>query len=333
LVTPLGRSGLIAIPRFADELATLPSETLLQEIRQAIAYAATLGARSVSLAGMLPAHTRYGYALLEADKSATQPALTTGHSTTVVAVVKTVQAALAATRQDLSTLTVGCLGVGSIGSGALQLLLTQVGQPAALMLCDLAGSGDRLNTLAAELRHKFDYQGQVRIIEVGDCLPAELYAVDLLIGATSRPNLLDVAQLAPGSIVVDDSFPACLDIDQAIERMTTAQDLLVVGGGLLHCGAVQRTFHLPVSHPALGQAIAGQLQADAVASCQLEALLWAARSGLPLTHGVATVAHARQYWQAAETMGITAAPLHLRDFHIGEPLLERVQALCAKRRQ
>ena len=333
LVTPLGCSGLIAIPRFADELATLPSETLLQEIRQAIAYAATLGARSVSLAGMLPAHTRYGYALLEADKSATQPALTTGHSTTVVAVVKTVQAALAATGQDLSTLTVGCLGVGSIGSGALQLLLTQVGQPAALLLCDLVGSGERLNALAAELRRKFDYQGQVHIIEVGDCLPAELYAVDLLIGATGRPNLLDVAQLAPGSIVVDDSFPACLDIDQAIERMTTAHDLLVVGGGLLHCGAVQRTLHLPMTNPVLSQAIAGQFQADAVASCQLEALLWAARPGLPLTHGVATVAHAHQYWQAAETMGITAAPLHLRDFHIGEPLLERVQALCAKRRQ
>ncbi|MCE7989609.1 MAG: amino acid adenylation domain-containing protein [Caldilinea sp. CFX5] len=332
LATPLGHSGLIAIPRFADELATLPHGLLGQAIRQAIGAATTLGARCVSLAGMLPAHTRYGYALLEADENVTQPALTTGHSTTVVAVVKTVQAALTATQQDLSTLTVGCLGIGSIGSGALHLLLTTVGQPAALILCDLVGSGDRLRALAADLCQKFDYRGQVRIIEVDDRLPAELYMADLLIGAASRPNLLEVTRLAPGSIVVDDSFPACLDLDYAIERMRTAQDLLVVGGGLLTCGAVQRTLYLPFSQPMLAQQIAGQLHADAIASCQLEALLWSTCPDLPLTHGVATLAGALAYWQVAATKGITAAPLHLRDFRITESLLHHLKQIIRQRR-
>lgn len=248
-----------------------------------------------------------------------------------VAVVKTIQATLAATQQDLSTLTVGCLGVGSIGSGALQLLLAQVGKPTALFLCDLASSGDRLCALAADLCQKFDYNGQVRIIKVDDRLPEELYRADLLIGAASRPNLLEVARLAPGSIVVDDSFPACLDLDQAIARMTTAQDLLVVGGGLLHCGTVQRTLYLPFSQPTLAQQIAGQLHTDAIASCQVEALLWAACPTLPLTHGIATLTGALAYWQAAEKLGVTAAPLHLRDFRITESLLQSIRQSIRQR--
>ena len=328
----MGDSGLIALPHFADELSAIPQAELHQTIQQAMQQATALGARCIALAGMLPAHTRYGYALLATEQNRAQPALTTGHSTTVVAVVKTIQAALAATGQDLSTLAVGCLGVGSIGSAALQLLLQVGGHPATLTLCDVGGSGDRLRTLAATLHQKFDYQGHVHIIEVDDRLPTELYTVDLLIGATSRPNLLKVAQLMPGTIVVDDSFPACLDVDQAMERMRRQQDILVTGGGLLHCGAIQRTLYLPTPNTTLGQLIAGQLHPDAIASCQLEALLWSAHPGLPLTHGVATLAQAQQYWAAAEATGVSAAPLHLRDYRITEPLLQQMKAIYAERR-
>lgn len=332
LTTPLGDSGLLALPYFADELSAIPQAELHQAIQQAMQQATALGARCIALAGMLPAHTRYGYALLATEQNSAQPTLTTGHSTTVVAVVKTIQAALAATGQDLSTLAVGCLGVGSIGSAALQLLLQVGSHPSTLTLCDVVGSGERLRALAATLHQKFDYQGHVHIIEVDDHLPTELYTVDLLIGATSRPNLLNIAQLTPGTIVVDDSFPACLDVDQAIERMRRRQDILVTGGGLLHCGAIQRTLYLPTQNSTLAQLIAGQLHADAIASCQLEALLWSAHPGLPLTHGVATLAQAEQYWAAAEATGINAAPLHLRDFRIGEALLQQMKAICAARR-
>jgi len=332
LTTPLGDSGLIALPHFADELSALPKAELYQAIHRAMQQATALGARCIALAGMLPAHTRYGYALLATDQTRPQAALTTGHSTTVVSVVKTIQAALAATAQDLSTLAVGCLGVGSIGSAALQLLLTMGGHPATLTLCDVAGSGERLRALATTLHQKFDYQGNVHIIEVDERLPTELYTVDLLIGATSRPNLLDVAQLPSGTIVVDDSFPACLDVEQAIERMRRRQDILVTGGGLLQGGAIQRTLYLPTQNTTLGSLIAGQLHPDAIASCQLEALLWSAHPGLPLTQGVASLAHAQHYWVAAAAMGISAAPLHLRDFRIGEALLQQVKAICAKRR-
>ncbi len=250
--TRLGCSGLIAIPWFADELATIPTDQLCQAIQQAIGQAQTLGARCVALAGMLPAHTRYGYALLETEQASPRPPLTTGHSTTVVAVVKSVLAVLAATGQTLATQEVSCLGLGSIGRAAIQLLLQRAGHPAALTLCDVKGSAQRLHALAATLRQEFDYQGRVRIIEVTGALPAEFYQTDLIIGATSQPNLLDVARLAPGTIVVDDSFPACFDVDQAMARMTTAADVLLIGGGLLHCGPIQRTVYLPLPSDALG---------------------------------------------------------------------------------
>lgn len=332
LTTPLGDSGLIAMPYFADELSAMPKAALYESIQQAMQQAVAFGARAIALAGMLPAHTRYGYALLTTEHRTAQAMLTTGHSTTVVAVVKTIQATLATTEQALSTLAVGCLGVGSIGSAALQLLLKIGGHPATLTLCDVVGSGDRLRALATTLHQKFDYQGNVRIIEVDECLPSELYTVDLLIGATSRPNLLDVMQLRPGTIVVDDSFPACLDVDQAIERMRRQQDILVTGGGLLHCGAIQRTLYLPTQNTTLARLIAGQLHPDTIASCQLEALLWSVYPSLPLTHGVATLAQAQQYWRAAEAIGISAAPLHLREFRMTESLLQQIKAICAKRR-
>src|SRR5215813_6203424 len=47
------------------------------------------------------------------------------------------------------------------------------------------------------------------------------------------PGVLDVKQLAAGTIVVDDSFPHCFDFELAIHRMTSQKDVLLVDGGLV----------------------------------------------------------------------------------------------------
>ncbi|MBX3010090.1 MAG: amino acid adenylation domain-containing protein [Caldilineaceae bacterium] len=329
LETPLGRSGMIAIPWFADELTAMPKPALYRDIQAAIHLATTLGARCVSLAGMLPAHTRYGYALIDGAQPANSPPLTTGHSTTVVAVVQSVLAALAATKRPLAAQTVGCLGLGSIGSAALQLLLKVADHPAELLLCDVAGSGPRLQTFVATLRRELDYQGQVHIIEVEKTLPTAFYRATVILGATSRPQVLAVAQLAPGTLVIDDSFPPCFALDQALARMTTAQDVLLVGGGLLACGPSQRTVYLPGPHAALGERIAQQLLPDTIAGCQLEALLWANQPTLPLTQGMANLPNALAYWQAAQNAGLCAAPLHLQEWRVTATLTQQLQRFAS----
>ncbi|NEE41004.1 hypothetical protein G3M53_88450, partial [Streptomyces sp. SID7982] len=68
--------------------------------------ASALGARAVSLAGMIPSLTGYGFDVLRAvGTTGSALAVTTGHAATVVSVVRTVHAALDATGQQLSSLT------------------------------------------------------------------------------------------------------------------------------------------------------------------------------------------------------------------------------------
>ncbi|WP_415925048.1 hypothetical protein [Streptomyces sp. AK04-3B] len=121
---------------------------------------------------MIPSLTGYGYDVLRETTATgatpTAAALTTGHATTTVAVVKTVHAALAATGRDLGELTLAVVGCGSIGTSSLRLLLARSPHPPArLLLCDLPGSAPRLHDLAAELSAGCP-QTPVQVVEAED---------------------------------------------------------------------------------------------------------------------------------------------------------------------
>ncbi|WP_432192487.1 amino acid adenylation domain-containing protein [Streptomyces sp. bgisy027] len=322
--TPLGNSGFVALPLFADELA--PAGDLAARTARAVEHAAALGARCVSLAGMIPSLTGYGYDVLR--ESTTGAAITTGHASTTVAVVKTVGAALTAAGRRLGEVTLAVVGCGSIGLSSLRLLLaTAPCPPARLLLCDLPGSTERLRRLAAELSS--GHPGMpVEVVESGQALPAAVYGADVIVTAVSgATRLLDVARLRPGTIVVDDSFPHCFDTTSALDRMDRDQDVLVVGGGLLSLGTTRT--RLAEDLPAVASAgfalrpgIPGTL-----ASCRLESLLHAdlgapgrSPGGLPLIHGLVDLSRALAHWDAAEAAGIRPAPLHLLDRVVGAPL-------------
>ncbi|MFJ4369347.1 amino acid adenylation domain-containing protein [Streptomyces chartreusis] len=322
--TPLGSSGFVALPLFADELA--PTGDLAARTARAVEHAAALGARCVSLAGMIPSLTGYGYDVLR--ETTTGPAITTGHASTTVAVVKTVGAALTASGRGLGEVSLAVVGCGSIGVSSLRLLLaTAPCPPARLLLCDLPGSAERLQGLAAELSS--EHPGMpVEVVESGQTLPAAVYGADVIVTAVSgATRLLDVARLRPGTIVVDDSFPHCFDTTSALDRMDRDQDVLVVGGGLLSLGTTRT--RLDEDLPAVASAgfalrpgIPGTL-----ASCRLESLLHAhlgapgrSPGQLPLIHGLVDLPRALAHWDAAEAAGIRPAPLHLLDRVVGLPL-------------
>ncbi|MGW4871935.1 amino acid adenylation domain-containing protein [Streptomyces chartreusis] len=322
--TPLGNSGFVALPLFADELA--PTGDLAARTARAVEHAAALGARCVSLAGMIPSLTGYGYDVLR--ETTTGAAITTGHASTTVAVVKTVGAALTATGRRLGELSLAVVGCGSIGVSSLRLLLaTAPCPPARLLLSDLPGSAERLQGLAAELSS--EHPGMpVEVVESGQALPAAIYGADVIVTAVSgATRLLDVARLRPGTIVVDDSFPHCFDTTSALDRMDRDRDVLVVGGGLLSLGTTRT--RLAEDLPAVASAgfalrpgIPGTL-----ASCRLESLLHAhlgapgrSQGELPLIHGLVDLPRALAHWDAAEAAGIRPAPLHLLDRVVGLPL-------------
>ena len=328
--TPLGRSGFVALPWFADELGAagavpgsgrpvrgaadmgsgragaVPGQAgavsgraglasgrggLAEEVAAAVEFAAGLGARTVSLAGMIPAYTGYGAAVTPYLRN--EVGLTSGHAVTAAAVVRTALAALAARGRRIEDSVVAFLGVGSIGTSSLRLLLARAGEtPAGLILCDLPSASARLAELAAE---------------IGASVEADVYRADLIIAATSGgPSTLDVDRLRPGTMVVDDSFPHCFDTARALARMRDRGDVLITGGGLLDCGPLTNTIM-----PGLPSITAGL--PGAIASCRLESLLHAATPGLPLVTGPVEPVQAAAYWDALDAAGVRPAPLHLLD--------------------
>jgi predicted amino acid dehydrogenase len=315
--TPLGRSGFVALPLFADELAG--DGTLAAHTARAVDTASALGARSVSLAGMIPSLTGYGFDVLRAPHA--PASVTTGHAATVVSVVRTVHAALSATGRDLAATNLAVVGLGSIGASSLELLLTLAERPPArLVLCDVPGSGPRLRGLARTLRERgLADEVAVRVSDPG--LPDAVYEAGLVVAAVSGHRaLLDVDRLRPGTVVVDDSFPHCFDTGRALARMRRDADVLVLGGGLLTVGSTRRTLAegLP-GVVATAEAVARHGIPGTLASCRTESLLHACGADVPLVRGLVDAPTALAYWRAMEQAGITAAPPHLLD-QVLEPL-------------
>ncbi|MFY1698648.1 amino acid adenylation domain-containing protein [Solwaraspora sp. WMMA2101] len=331
LVTPFGRSGFVCLPVFADELGP----GLAAVTADAVRLAARAGARCVSMAGMLPSVTGYGFDVVrQVDFDMVRqvdPAVrvTTGHAATATSVVLTTLAALAAAGRDLTAGPLAVVGLGSIGRSAVELLLRHGGpHPPRIVLADLPGSRQRLVDYPQRLR-RLGFRGKLVWADSTPAVAPAVYAAATIVAAVSASSaIVDVDRLRPGTVLVDDSFPYCVDPGAALDRMRRDGDVLVVGGGLLDCGTVRRL--LPAGLPPVavaGYAARGALP-DAVASCQVESLLQAARPDLPLVHGLVETELAAAYWSAARAVGITAAPLHLA----GTAVAELVAGRLARRR-
>jgi hypothetical protein len=159
--------------------------------------------------------------------------------------------------------------------------------------------------------------------EADPALPDTVYEADLIVAAVSGPGaILDVDRLRPGAIVVDDSFPHCFDTVRAVGRMQQQRDVLVVGGGLLHCGSTDRRTVEGLPPAATAGAVARLRPPGTIASCQLESLLLAATPGLAPVHGLVDIRLAEAYWTAVDAAGVRAAPLHLLDHTVDMHLLD-----------
>jgi amino acid adenylation domain-containing protein len=228
-------------------------------------------ARHAALGGLLPALTGLGARPLGPQ------VLTTGHAMTVVAMAWTVDAVLSRTGRSWSGLQVGLLGYGAIGRAVQALLRARLGEPAGWRISD---------------------PGQGHHDELLDC--------GLILGASSGGATLSVADLKPGCCVVDDSFPRCFVDADAIERMESAGDVLLVHGGAVDAGPLRRT-----SPFAQAAALRAAFGADWLPGCHAELLLLCANPDLGPTQGVVTAARAAQVEAVARAAGWTAAPLHL----------------------
>jgi predicted amino acid dehydrogenase len=320
--TPLGRIALLLIPRFDSQLYQEP-EDLLGMLSQALRTAGKLGARTVSLTGLLPSATRYGLALQEAVAGPDVPRITTGHATTAAAVMLAVRRILAEAGRDLPRERVGFIGLGSVGAASLRALLRCLPHPAEIRLCDVYSKRAALLDLRRELTEELGYRGPVQVLEARGTVPPELYESSLLVGATNVPDILDVDRLAPGTLLVDDSSPHCFRLDRAVRRLRERQDILFTEGGLLRAPQpLRQVIYLPAELEQVAQAVPAELFANYdshhITGCVLSGLLSAHREDLPPTVGLAGLPACLAHYEAVTALGFRAAALHCESFAVEE---------------
>jgi amino acid adenylation domain-containing protein len=312
--TPLGRIALMLLPRFDSQLYQEPQD-LLGLLSQALRTARKLGARTVSLTGLLPSATRYGLALREVLAGPNVPRVTTGHATTAAAVALAVRRIVTEAGRDLPGERVGFVGLGSVGVASLRTLLRCLPHPAEVSLCDVYSKREALLELRRELKEELGYRGPVHVLEARGNVPPGLYESSLLVGATNVPDVLDVDRLAPGTLLVDDSSPHCFRPDRAARRLRERQDVLFTEGGTLRAPQpLRQVLYLPAELEHLLQAVPAEALANHdprhITGCVFSSLLSAYRADLPPTLGPVSPQACLDHYQVLERLGFRAASLH-----------------------
>ncbi|HEY1376544.1 MAG TPA: thioester reductase domain-containing protein, partial [Gemmataceae bacterium] len=306
-----GRIATILIPRFDTQLYHDPDD-LTAVLADALAVAGRLGAETVSLTGLLPSATDYGRALPAGDG---RPAVTTGHASTTATVVFAVRRILAETGRDLTRERVAFVGLGSVGSAVLRLMLRCLPHPAEIRLCDVYGKHDALAALRREARD-LGYAGPVHLIEARGAVPAEVYEATLIVGAANAPDVLDVDHLRPGTLIVDDSAPHCFHPDKALRRLRDRGDILFTEGGTLAAPEpIRQTVYLPPALEAVARSVPRDLlpivtDPTQITGCVVSSLLSTLDTHLPPTVGLVDGPTALAHYVQLTELGFDAAPLH-----------------------
>jgi amino acid adenylation domain-containing protein len=320
--TPLGRTGLLVLPRFGSDLYDDPTG-LSRSITEALELAKCLGARVVSLTGLVPSATDYGRSIRPPREGL--PAITTGHATTVSTVILAIEKLTRLAGRDLQYERVGFLGVGSIGETSLRLMLRCFPHPPELILCDVYGKLDagRLT----ELLQGQEFRGSVRLLESRPEVPASFYDATLIVGATNVPELLDVNRLQPGTLIVDDSGPHCFRVAEAVDRLESRGDILITEGGVLRSPTpVTMLRHLPTAReevmpPKLCRRLRTH-EPNQITGCILASLLTARFEEIRPILGLPTTEDGLANYRRLTQLGFEAADPHCEEYVISE---ERVR--------
>jgi predicted amino acid dehydrogenase len=276
--------------------------------------AGTLGAQCVSLTGLIPSGSGFGQDL-EKVLPPGSPLVTTGHATTVAAVVFALARTIEHAGLQLADETLAVVGLGSIGSAALQLALSVLPRPRRLVLCDLFSKESSVRALAESLAAKYQIETEVCLAKEGR-VPEPVYRARAIIGATNVPGVLDVERLLPGSVIVDDSAPHCFDLEALRRRLASQGDVFANEAGLLQTPApLSHDLFLPGSAAQAARLLSPTFIQQAfgerhIMGCILSSIL-SARLGLARTIGFVKPDDALHHYRLLEQLGYEA-PTELR---------------------
>lgn len=335
--TPLGRIGYVVLPRLSADLYA-DKQDAVRVVVEALELAGSVGARAVSLTGIIPSATDYGRAVTAAIEGRRDlPAVTTGHGTTTASVVLSIQGILERARRDPRQERMAFVGLGSIGQATLRLMLRSLPPPRELLLCDLYSKRQDLERLRDEVLQA-GYRGLVTVAESRGGLPDEVYGASFIFGATNVPDVLDIDRVASGTLIVDDSAPHCYDPRKAIARFERARDVLFTEGGMLSWDTPVRdlTWMPSFATRRLGrEQLAQFLRRDPFEfwGCMFSSLLTARFEDLAPTYGMVSPDVTRLHLDRLQQLGIRAAKLHCDRYELSSRLVEEFVARHAHGQQ
>jgi hypothetical protein len=244
---PIGRVGTFMLPLRAPELFFKPEQTR-DLVFHAMELASQQGSRVMTLTGLLPAATGYGEALkLHNGQHSNQP-VTTGHALTTATIIANLTDLLRRCGRRLDQERLAIVGLGSVGRSVLELVFRTLPHPRALVLCDLYVKTDDLKVLRQKIRDQFQFDRDIEIVAGDAGLPDAVRQTGLIVSAVDRADVIDPSQLAPGTILLDDSYPPTFDPALAWKRMNERQDVIIASGGFARLpGPVRETFYVPNS--------------------------------------------------------------------------------------
>jgi amino acid adenylation domain-containing protein len=317
--TKWGRIAGLTLPIFEDELYSDPQK-LVQMTVEALEMAGRLGAKTVSLTGLIPSATDYGRAILKAVEGRTDlPKITTGHATTCSAVVLTIKKILLLSNRSLEQEKVAFIGLGSIGLNTLRLMLKCLPHPSNIILCDVYSKLESIQNIQRELISDLGFRGSIQIATSTSELPPEIYDATLIIGATNVPDILDIERVKPGTLIVDDSGPHCFSPEQAIKRFEKQKDILFTEGGvLLAPQQIETVIHLPEwIKNNLNEALWKEYvptNSQHIMGCVLSSLLSTRFDYMEPTVGLLNLETCVQHYQGLEQLGFQSADLHCEGY-------------------
>ncbi len=317
--TKWGRIAGLSLPIFEDELYSDPQK-LVQMAVEALEMAGRLGAKTVSLTGLIPSATDYGHAILKAVEERTDlPTITTGHATTCSAVVLTIKKILLFSNRSLEQEKVAFIGLGSIGLNTLRLMLKCLPHPSKIILCDVYSKLESIQNIQRELISDLGFRGSIQIATSTSELPSEIYDATLIIGATNVPDILDIERVKPSTLIVDDSGPHCFSPEQAIKRFEEKKDILFTEGGvLLAPHPIETVIHLPewiknnLNETSWNEYVPTNPQH--IMGCVLSSLLSTKFNYMKPTVGLLNVETCVQHYQGLEKLGFQSADLHCEGY-------------------
>lgn len=285
--SPYGDIGLLCIPYFLEDLSRKNFE-LVRYIKELIPKIEKLGAKAITLAGNLSSATGY----LESIKSASN-CISTGHATTVASVLLTLDNLIKRNSINMKDSKICFLGMGSIGKSSFEAFLALKYDPKEIFISDTLALKPQLNSI----KSKYSNTHSITVCIAEEDSQKRIYDADIIIGATNTPDSIDITQLKPGAIILDDSSPHCFDTSKALNRIKTQKDIIACEAGMIETPYTISEHH--TSKETLGfiynvlPGIFTNRSQNEMTSCILSGLL-SSYGELPLTVGPVKVSDSLQ---------------------------------------